>query len=145
MFISSNKNIFDAFLVFIFQFLQILPNTLQSHLIVGVLVVTLLVLVTSSFVWCVFYFVIKFTCCKMCSRQEREAKENIEMGVQQQQQQNEQQQQPEQRKEGKKHTLPRTLPPIPEDQAADQTRNGEMLNLIKFKVSISKFQLPIFH
>ena len=76
----------------------------------------------------------------MCSRQEREAKENIEMGVQQQQQQNEQQQQPEQRKEGKKHTLPRTLPPIPEDQAADQTRNGEMLNLIKFKVSISKFQ-----
>jgi hypothetical protein len=51
-------------------------------------------------------------------------------------------QQPSEREQERgKQTLTRTQQPGPRNNAtADETRNGEMLNLIKFRVSISKFQ-----
>ena len=113
-----------------FQVLEILPSTSQSNLAVGVVVLTALVLVTSFLVWCAFYLLIK--CCKRCSRDERETRDDIEMA----------EQQPSEREQERgKQTLTRTQQPGSRNNAtADETRNGEMLNLIKFRVSISKFQ-----
>jgi biopolymer transport protein ExbB/TolQ len=114
--------------------LEILPSTTQSNLVVGVVVFTALVLVTSFLVWCAFYLLIK--CCKRCSRDERETRDDIEMAEQQHKQQPSERQQ-----ERGEQTLTRTQQRGPRNNAtADETRNGEMLNLIKFKVSISKFQ-----
>ena len=113
----------NIYFSFFFQVFEILPSTLQSHLIFGVVVVTALVLVTSSFVWCAFYLMIKCckSCksCKRCSREERETEEGIEMAEQQQQQQ------PEKKREGGGRTLSHSLPREPKNSASGETQNGE--------------------
>ena len=114
---------------FFFQILEILPTTIQSHLAVGVVVVTALVLVTSSITWCTFYLLVKCCkSCKKCSSEQGEQGENIEMVERQnlqQQQQPELQQQPERERERAKNTLQRTPTPKPKNTTTDKTRNGE--------------------
>ena len=108
--------------------MEILPSTIQSNLIVGVVVCTALVLVTSTFAWCAFYFLIKCCkSCKRCSRHERETEEGIEMTEQQQQQPEQQQQQQSKKMEGGKHATRKVSPdpPEPKNLATVGTRNGE--------------------